>query len=254
MTLTAPASLTELDQWVLWLYERRGDTKTKVPQQTNGKRADSTDPLTWTDFDTAVAKWQAFPKHYAGVGFVFHVDDPFCGVDLDNCLDESGDVRSWAQSLVERFGDTYMEVSPSGRGIKMWARGKLPQNLGKVAIDDGGIEMYDRFRFFTVTGRAFKGAPLEVEDHAADILTIFEKLRNGKPHQQEVPSDGRIEHGKQHLTLVSLAGTMWRRGMCLESIEAALQEVNKRQCEQPGPAANISRLVRSMHGWRRPVA
>ncbi len=242
--------MTELDQWVLWMYEYRGDSKTKVPQQTNGKRADSTDPLTWTSYEAAMDKLTRYPKHYAGVGFVFHVDDPFCGVDLDNCLDEYGVVRPWAQGIIERFADTYMEVSPSGNGVKIWARGSLPQNMGKVVIDTGGIEMYDRFRFFTVTGNVYRDAPPQVEDHADDVLRMFEAFKGGRG-TQEIDIDGKIPHGKQHLTLVSLAGTMWRRGMCLEAIEAALQEVNRRQCEKPGASGNISRLVGSMRGWKR---
>src|SRR4051812_3380402 len=93
----APADLTQRDQWVLWRYETRGDSKTKVPQQMSGKHADSTDPATWTSYETAFRYWQRFPKHNAGIGFVFHADDPFCGLDLDNCLDEAGRVKPWAQ-------------------------------------------------------------------------------------------------------------------------------------------------------------
>ncbi len=249
--MLAPSDLTELDQWVLWQYEYRGDSKTKVPQQTNGKRADSTNPLTWTSYETALDKLQRYPQHYAGVGFVFHVDDPFCGVDLDNCLGEDGSVRPWAQGIIERFADTYMEVSPSGKGVKIWARGHLPANMGKVSIDTGGIEMYDRFRFFTVTGDRYRDAPPQIEDHADDVMRMFEAFRGGNATQQAIDIDGKIPHGKQHLTLVSLAGTMWRRGMCNEAIEAALIEVNKRQCERPGDVSNIRRIVQSMRGWKR---
>jgi len=141
-----------------------------------------TDPATWTSFERALRHWQRFPRHYAGIGFVFHVDDPFCGVDLDNCLDEAGTLKPWAQGIVQKFSDTYMEISPSGRGIKLWCRGKLPANLGKVMLGDGGIEMYDHFRFFTVTGRVFNGAPMQIEEHSADILTLFEKMRQGRSH------------------------------------------------------------------------
>ncbi len=185
------------------------------------------------------------------MGFVFHVDDPFCGVDLDNCLGEDGSVRPWAQGIIERFADTYMEVSPSGKGVKIWARGHLPANMGKVTIDTGGIEMYDRFRFFTVTGDRYRDAPPQIEDHADDVMRMFEAFRGGNATQQAIDIDGKIPHGKQHLTLVSLAGTMWRRGMCNEAIEAALLEVNKRQCERPGDVSNIRRIVQSMRGWKR---
>jgi hypothetical protein len=252
--IIAPDDLIERDQWVLWLYETRGDSRTKVPQQTTGKCADSTDPRTWTSYKTALRCWQRFPKHYAGMGFVFHVDDPFCGVDLDNCLDEPGRVKPWAQGIVGKFSDTYIEISPSGRGIKLWCRGKLPANLGKVTAGDGGVEMYDHSRFFTVTGRVFGGAPLEVEDHAADLLTLYEWLsgygRNKGGGWPVQPLDGgRIPHGQQHSTLVSIAGTLRARRVCDEAIEACLHVINERQCERPGPRENISHIVRSSRKW-----
>jgi len=37
-----------------------------------------------------------------------------------------------------------------------------------------------------------------------------------------------IPHGRQHYTLVSIAGTLARRGVCPEAIEACLLVVNKR--------------------------
>ena len=57
--------------------------------------------------------------------------------------------------MLERFADTYIEVSPSGQGLKMWARGALPANLPKVVVGSGGIEMYDRSRYFTSLAAGF---------------------------------------------------------------------------------------------------
>ena len=59
----------------------------------------------------------------------FSKSDSLAGVDLDDSLDEQGDVKVWARGIVERFGDTYMETSPSGQGLKIWTRGSLPANL-----------------------------------------------------------------------------------------------------------------------------
>lgn len=39
-------------------------------------------------------------------------------IDLDNCIDEHGNVDERAVEVLERFGTTYAEISPSGRGIK----------------------------------------------------------------------------------------------------------------------------------------
>jgi len=245
-----PDDLTERDQWVLWRYETRSGKSTKVPYQTSGSRADSTDPSTWAAFDAAMNTWCLHRQRYAGVGFVFAKEDPFAGLDLDDALDEQGDVKAWARGIVERFGDTYMEISPSGRGLKIWGRGSLPANLPGVQVGDGAIELYDHARYFAVTGRTFRGAPLEIEDHAADLLRLHERLTAGRKGWplQPLPG-GKIPHGRQHNTLVSVCGTLRARGICEEAIEACLQVINAKQCEQPGPPEHISRIVRSSRKW-----
>jgi hypothetical protein len=246
ITIGAPDDLAERDQWLLWRYER----DTKVPYQVNGRRASSTDPRTWNSYAAVQAALWAHPDRYDGAGFVFWEEDPFAGIDADDCLDDAGNVKPWAQGILMRFSDSYCEISPSGHGVKIWARGSLPSNLGKVLVGDGGLEMYSHSRFFTVTGRAFRGAPPHVEDHATDLLLLHEGLtagRRGWAHQPQ--HDGRIPHGQQHFTLVSLAGTLRRRRVCPEAILACLLEVNQRQCEKPGPPENIGRIIRSTRGW-----
>jgi hypothetical protein len=249
--LFAPVDLIEVDQWVLWRRER----DTKVPYQPNGKRASSTDLKTWRPYQDVYNAWQKYPRHWAGIGFVFSEHDPFAGIDLDACLDCVGNLRAWARPIIERFADTYMEISPSGTGIKIWCKGKLPAAV-RAKVEEGAIEIYDRGRYFTVTGNQFRGKLDTVEDHAADLMTLYERL-SGRHGEYQMPQygigpEGKIPKGTQHLTLVSLAGTLRRRGVCDEAIAACLQEVNRHQCEQPGPPENISRIVRSSRPWRRP--
>jgi primase-polymerase (primpol)-like protein len=248
--IRVPDSLTELDQWVLWRFEARQGKRTKVPYQVNGRNADSTDPKTWTSYEEALCAWCRNPKWYAGIGFVFSREDALAGIDLDDSIDEQGSVKPWAQGIVERFGDTYTEVSPSCRGLKIWARGSLPANLPGVQVGDGAVELYDHARYFTVTGCAFRGAPLEIEEHSADLLMLYQRLAGGRKGWplQPLPG-GQIPFGRQHNTLVSLCGTLRTRGVCEEAIEACLQIVNERQCEKPGPREHIIRIVRSSRKW-----
>ena len=46
--------------------------------------------------------------------------------------------------------------------------------------------------------------------------------------------------------LVSLAGSMRRRGAEAPEIAAALKEMNRRRCEQPGTDAEMDRIAESM--------
>jgi len=241
-----PDDLTELDQWLLWRRER----DTKVPYGIAGRRVSSTDPATWCSYNEAIEMWRQHTQRWAGIGFVFYESDPFVGLDLDDSLDDHGNAKPWARGIVERFADTYCEISPSGRGLKIWCRGNLPTNVGKVAVGDGGIEMYSRARFFTVTGRSFRDGPVQVEDHASDVLELHAALTRTRGRWKHHPgADGKIPHGRQHYTLVSIAGTLARRGVCAEAIEACLLVVNARQCERPGPPENIKQIARSSSPW-----
>ncbi|MCX6619674.1 MAG: primase C-terminal domain-containing protein, partial [Acidobacteria bacterium] len=139
------------------------------------------------------------------------------------------------------------EVSPSGQGLKIWCRAAMERNLGKVEVSDGGVEMYSHARFFTVTGLRYREAPLQVEHHQIDVDTLLQHLR--RPARALVGSNGRIPHGRQHWTLVSIAGTLRRRGVCQEGIEACLQVVNRLQCERPGAPKDISRIAEAAGRW-----
>ena len=248
--LRVPHDLAELDQWVPWRHESRSRRRTKVPFQTSGKRADSTNPSTWSSFEEAFNTWHRNRERYTGLGFVFSRNDSLVGIDLDDSLDEQGDVKPWARGIIERFGDTYTETSPSGQGLKIWARGSLPANLPGAQVGDGAIELYDHARYFAVTGQTFRGAPLQIEDHASDLRLLYNRLTAGKKGWplQPLPG-GQIPHGRQHNTLVSLCGTLRARGVCEEAIEACLQIVNARQCELPGRREHISRIVLSSRQW-----
>lgn len=245
-TIRVPDSLTELDQWIVWRYEQRDDGKpTKVPYHINGSRASSTDPKTWCSWDEALKAWQENPKRWSGVGFVFSPGDPYCGIDLDQCLDAAGKLKPWAQPITERFFDSYAEISPSGRGIKIWAKGRLPGGGTAFPMGDGRVEIYDHARYFTVTGNHWAGQMLDVEEHQADVDWLLALSPHG---QKKVPFtvEGKIPKGSQHDTLVSVAGTMRARGCEYAEIAAALLEMNKSRLQEPAPEDNIMRIALSV--------
>ncbi|MFC7130576.1 hypothetical protein [Haloferax chudinovii] len=142
-----PPELVERDQWVCWRSEKRGGKKTKIPVAPGeGSFASSTDPATWSDFETALHF--VTNERADGIGFVFTEDDPIVGVDLDDCRDpETGDVDEDAQDIIDRL-DSYTEISPSGTGYHVLIKGDLPEGRNRR----GHIELYDTARFFTVTG------------------------------------------------------------------------------------------------------
>jgi hypothetical protein len=242
--LTVPDDLRERDQWVVWRYEVVDGKVTKVPYQVNGRRAKTNDPRTWATFDAAVAALET--GDFDGAGYVFAAEDPNFGVDVDDCLDVQGRLKDWAKRIVERFADTYAEISPSGKGLKFWAKGCLPGGAGAVfPLGDGQVEIYDRGRYFAVTGQHWMGPMLDVEEHQADVGWLLGLARDG---QRTAPfkiaeADGKIPKGRQHHTLVSVAVTMRKRAVCGRAILGALEIINREQCEEPGPIENIRKIA-----------
>ena len=147
-----------------------------------GRRTDVTDPGGWSPFGLALEKGGAMGLD--GIGFVFAPSDPFHGLDLDDCLDgDAGELAAWADGYVREF-DTYTEVSPSGRGVKLIGRGKLPGPAGR---HDGGVEIYDRARYFTITGRLLPGTPREIRDSSVAALRLYTLLAERRKPANPVP-------------------------------------------------------------------
>jgi hypothetical protein len=177
-----PVELRELPQWVCWRYVLRDRSWTKVPfDARTGRPASSTDPASWASFKVALAA----QGEYDGVGFVLAADGPYVGIDLDRCIDESGEVTVPAQSIIESFS-SYAEVSPSGRGVKLITRAVKPTQRCRSHALEGmkEIEIYAGGRFFTITGRRLPGAPGAVTDGQPALSALCERLW---PQEAESP-------------------------------------------------------------------
>lgn len=167
-----PGELRARDQWVCWRLETRDGRPTKVPYSpVSAWPALSNKASSWGSFDLAaallVACWEL-----QGLGYVFSADDPYCGVDFDHCVDPgSGEVAPWASKWVTRL-NSYTEFSPSGSGLHVILRGSLSGKGRKR----NGIEIYDRGRFFTVTGRPLTGMALTVTEPEAELEELYRSL------------------------------------------------------------------------------
>ncbi|KAE8761127.1 AAA family ATPase [Paraburkholderia madseniana] len=161
-----PSSLKESPHWVLWQwhYDSESERWTKPPRQSDGQFARTNDPDTWTTFDKVHRAY--LDGSFDGVGIVLR--DDLVGIDLDHVLDESGEVTPLAAEIVERFGDAYMEKSPSGDGLHILTLGTFPRS-GK-GTEHKNIECYREgsSRYFTVTGHELSNAAGIV--HQAEAL------------------------------------------------------------------------------------
>src|SRR5262249_16728509 len=145
---SVPAELKARPQWVVWRYEWKAD-KSKWDKPPRGARTghyiDVTNPENWVAFDEAVTAYK--DGGWDGIGYAFDENDPYCGIDLDHCV-VNGELSETASDWVWRF-QTYAEISPSGTGIKLICKAKALHNGKNPAA---GAEIYDRTRYFTITG------------------------------------------------------------------------------------------------------
>ena len=150
-----PPELRNRRQWVLWRYERRSDRdRAKVPWSADGRRkADVTKPATWGTLDDALTTLVRGRGRFDGVGFVFTATDPYAGVDLDGCIDASGTLHPDAAEIIGKL-DAYAEPSPSGTGMHVILAAVLRTDRHRTPATPwgGALEVYDRERFFTITG------------------------------------------------------------------------------------------------------
>jgi hypothetical protein len=153
-----PEELQQYPQWVVWkaakITKRDGTVKiTKVPYNPKtGKPASTKRRGDWATFDDVCEA--LLMGGYTGIGFVFTADDPFVGIDLDNCVDESGSLRSDARRAVDEL-QSFTEKSPSGKGLHIICKGELPG--GGHCDNKTGREMYQEGRYFTITADTLEG-------------------------------------------------------------------------------------------------
>lgn len=143
-----PPALRE-QPWVVWRAEQRGDGKpTKVPYQIAcpSRKASSTDPSTWGTFDDAVDAQSCPELALDGIGVVLTSAARITCIDLDRVLvDDELDPR--AAIILARAGAPWAEISPSGTGLHIFVRGRVPR-----ALKGDQIEVYSDARYIAITG------------------------------------------------------------------------------------------------------
>ena len=192
----------ELKGFPQWVCHRAN----KIPvNPETGDNAKADDPGTWGEFDQAVRHFEENRGNgIAGIGFEFSPGDPYAGVDLDKCRNpETGEVEPWALKVVQHL-NSYSEVSPSGTGLHIWIRGKLPQGARRK----GKVEMYDSGRYFTVTGHHLESTPTTIEERQAELEAlhgeIFGKPQRNPSRARPDPLKRTLAMGANYLMMISL--------------------------------------------------
>lgn len=155
-----PEELRSLKNWCLWKFVHvDGRKPTKVPYQPNGYKCSVTNPETFSTFDECFNVLAL--GGYDGLGFIFTGTD-YSGIDLDDpsFLADGSSNPNYQSDLNRQIKiahefDSYSEVSPSGKGLHIIVKGKVPDGRRT-----NYIELYPSGRYFTMTGKVHNAKPV----------------------------------------------------------------------------------------------
>lgn len=172
----------ELRQPALWLQyylspdPKKPDKKPrKHPEVKYGipeERTANLRPLDYLIENRRLAKNGGYQRYIDPTeGFVF--------LDLDHVRDlQTGELKPWASELVDRL-DTYTEISASGEGLHLVARGTLPRDF---KIDTNPVEIYSGHipnKLLAVTGNVLD-LQSTIKERQAELEEILARAESGE--------------------------------------------------------------------------
>jgi hypothetical protein len=275
MTATMTAAFDDLAnsrRWLIWRSEQRGGKPTKVPYAcSGGGYAKVDDPGTWATRDEAETAARRLVNGAAGgIGLVLGDvgNDLFlAGLDLDDSLDD-GLIADWAAAVLDTVR-SYCEVSPSGRGLKVFfyiGNDDVRSFLDRIGVPSTGwgcrrgisanssdhgpaIEFYCAVRYFAVTAQHWGRSPdrIALLDHVVlnDLAPLIPPAAGVSPDRNSVHGDS-----SRSAAAFRLAGQLIAGGCTYDEMVAALRAAPETAAwvREKGEAAGGRELKRL---WQR---
>ena len=252
-----PSEFRKIAQWITW---KAGPIKSdgkfeKIPYGKDGTGRAWQQAQQWTTFDLALQS--ARSRGHSGIGFVLPAKTAsgehiialdFDTVDLSDGEDDPR--RAEIRKIHQRLGEPYIEISPSGKGIRMFVRSVVSIDQVSTANPLGGKDelFCASGKWVTVTGVTLGGTSLPDATQAIQALaaqwrnrysgdkTVAKSTREvldlgvlshlgnvgwqGWPPHKIRDGDGREE------TMLSYAGHLRSQGISQAEIEQRCLEAN----------------------------
>jgi len=173
-------------RWCVWKKVERDGKTTKAPYSAGDGRpvAVTEEVRACSRYDTAVLALKS--GKFDGLGFVLGKEDDkaFVGVDIDHCRNpETGEFDDGILETVHGLG-SYAEISPSGTGVHIIGYGEKPPGAGSRK---GPIEIYEKDRYFTVSGQHIDGTPTDIcAFNPAEFAAVCEMVTAPPPQGERV--------------------------------------------------------------------
>ena len=103
-----------------------------------------------------------------GLSFVLTEEDPFVCIDLDKVKEKNFDKT---RAIISDFAETYKEISVSGNGVHIFAKGNIPKNLNN---QDDLFEMYKSNKCIAMTGNVIETFT-EIKEEQYKLNLYYEK-------------------------------------------------------------------------------
>ncbi len=170
-----PEEMKELKRFVGWRKEElEGKVAKLLFSLIDGKASNWNKPDRWLNFEEA--KYENSP-----LGFVLVEEDKIVCIDLDKAIIDDK-LSPMAEEVVKDFVGSYMEISQSGKGLHIFARGNLENDLN---LSSKGIEIYKNNRYIALTGDVGEGKFFPVSNKLLDkdleIERLYRKWTQDKP-------------------------------------------------------------------------
>ena len=180
--------LTKERRWVLWKYEDgKNGKKTKVPYQAlNPNKKAACDKFnTWSSYEETLDT----VDQADGIAYCLQGDCKVSALDLDKCLND-GQLEEWVLEFIERAPTAYLEVTPSGTGIRIIGLSdgeKIHRSFKGVRhgfkSESEGVEVYRKAeRFITITGEEFGAVTCKELPSIDDLISAV--IKDGDKHQE----------------------------------------------------------------------
>jgi putative DNA primase/helicase len=175
----------------------------------------------------------------------------FTLVDLDYYVAEK-ERSDAATEVMQSLPATYWELSPSGKGLHC-----IFHSAGNLCVTKRAgsvVEAYSEKHFMSCTGWAIYDAPIATL-RPKDVER-FSAKKTALRAAADVATDTAtiIATGERTKTLLSIAGTMRRRGLSMDAIEAAIRTHNTEHCQPPLDDKKIRSLLKSVTKYKAAAA
>ncbi len=124
-----------------------------------------------------------------------HLGEGFVYIDLDHVRDpQTGEVQAWALELIE-FLNTYTEISASGAGFHLVARGSLPEDF---KIETNPVEIYSGHipnKLMALTGNTHE-LYVSIETRQVQLVQILKRAQGGEFGRGKSQPQRQSQEGK----------------------------------------------------------